>query len=530
MCIATSLDGQTTVNLSSFATSRFGTHSMLSTLGVIQNVLNAVLQPPIAKFADVFGRAEAWTLALFLYVIGLAVSAGSQGIAAYATARIFEAAGGTALRMLQQIFIADTSDLMNRALLSSVPDVPYLATVWIGPVIGGALGQAGQWRWGYAIWIFVTPVLSVPLMWSLWANARKAKRLGRYPDYPWKGKSLPSAAKKLVLELDMVGMLLLTAGFTLLMTPLTLGQYVSGGLAAPELIACMVVGGVCLLVFPLWEISPRVAPTPIVPFSLFKNRTVVAGCITGFFYFMAFFLSVQPYYFSYLTVARNLSATSAGHLVQIFSFACTVTVLGVGVLIKRVRRYKRFMLTGVVLYTVGIFLMLFLRNHEKTIPVNAVIQVLVGIGGGFVNVPVQLGMQASVLPKDVACTTAMFLTTLSLGGAVGSGVSGAVWGTLLKRKLAAYLPEDHQGSVDAIFGDFLKARELEWGSPAREAVVLAYEETMRTLLIIAVAVCIPMWFSAPCMKSLRLEEIDVGDRGVIVGRSGKEKENDGAED
>ncbi|KAA8892923.1 major facilitator superfamily domain-containing protein [Sphaerosporella brunnea] len=525
MCLSTSLDSQTTSNLSSFATSGFGKHSLLSTIGVIGNVLNAVLQPPIAKFADVFGRFEAWALALSLYILGYSISAGSGSITAYAVAKVFEASGNTGLRMLQQVFIADTSDLLNRALLSSVPDVPFLGTVWIGPVIAGALGKAGKWRWGFGMWVFITPAFSAPLLWCLWRNARKAKRAGNYPEFPWKRQGIAQAAVTVVKELDLVGMLLLTAGFMCLMTPLTLERYVAGGFGDPKLVGPMVAGGVCLLLFPLWEMSPRLAPTPIIPFQLFKNRTVMAGCLTGFFYFMAFFLSVQPYYFSYLSVARNLSATASGHLVHIFSFSCTVTVLFVGVLIKRIGRYKRFLLLGVVLYSAGILLMLFFRHHKNTIPVNAGIQVLVGIGGGFVNVPIQLGMQASVAPKDVACTTALFLTTLSLGGAVGSGVSGAVWSGLLKPKLQKYLPEEMAGEVDTIFGNFLKATELEWGSVEREAVVRAYDETMRTLLIVAVAVCVPMWLLAPCMKSLnlKLKEIEVGDRGVIVGRSGKEK-------
>lgn len=152
MCCSTSLDQQTTNNLGSFATSSFGTHSLLSTVLVIHNILNAVMQPPIAKAADVFGRTEAFTAALAFYIIGMVLTASSNSIGLYTFAKIFDAAGNTSLRMLQQVFIADTSDLMNRALMSSVPDIPFLATVWIGPVIGGPLGKSGQWRWGFGMW------------------------------------------------------------------------------------------------------------------------------------------------------------------------------------------------------------------------------------------------------------------------------------------------------------------------------------------------------------------------------------------
>ena len=38
--------------------------------------------------------------------------------------------------------MAGISDLLNRALMSSVPDVLFPVTIWIGPCIG----QYGQWR------------------------------------------------------------------------------------------------------------------------------------------------------------------------------------------------------------------------------------------------------------------------------------------------------------------------------------------------------------------------------------------------
>lgn len=105
----------------------------------------------MAKVADVFGRAEAFTISIILYILGYIQQATSQNIGTYTSAQIFYAAGSTGLRILQQIFIADTSDLLNRALLSSLPDTPFLVTVWIGPEIAGRLG-AGPWRWGYGMW------------------------------------------------------------------------------------------------------------------------------------------------------------------------------------------------------------------------------------------------------------------------------------------------------------------------------------------------------------------------------------------
>lgn len=112
--------------------------------------MNAVLQPPIAKFADVFGRTEGFIMAMAFYVVGYSLTAGSQNIVTFAIAKIFEALGITGLKMLQQVFIADTSDVLNRMIMGSLPDVPFLITVWIAPVVVGKMEW--KWRWGFGMW------------------------------------------------------------------------------------------------------------------------------------------------------------------------------------------------------------------------------------------------------------------------------------------------------------------------------------------------------------------------------------------
>lgn len=83
----------------------------------------------MAKIADVFGRLEAFSISILLYVVGYIQKATSKNVQTYAAAQIFYSAGNTGLQILQQVFIADTSDLLNRALWSSLPDIPFLITV-----------------------------------------------------------------------------------------------------------------------------------------------------------------------------------------------------------------------------------------------------------------------------------------------------------------------------------------------------------------------------------------------------------------
>ncbi len=139
----------------------------------------------MAKIANVFGRLEAFSFSVFLYIIGYIQMAGSNNVKTFASAQILYAAGSTGLQILQQIFIADTSDLLNRALFSSLPDIPFLITVWVGPPIAQSILGRTTWRWGYGIWTIVLPISFMPLALALFLNRRKAARLGILPRSPF---------------------------------------------------------------------------------------------------------------------------------------------------------------------------------------------------------------------------------------------------------------------------------------------------------------------------------------------------------
>lgn len=211
--------------------------------------------------------------------------AASDSVKTFAAAQIFYSAGGTGIQILQQIFIADTSDLLNRALWSSLPDVPFLVTVWVGAPLASDLLSHTTWRWGYGIWTMVLPVSFLPLALALFLNTRKAKKLGRLHPSPWAGQSFSTGAKNLWYELDIMGLLLLSAAFALILIPCTLAQRARSGWNNGSMIAMVVIGALCLVAFPLWESSSRLAPHPFMPPRLFKNRTVAAGCAIAFFYF-----------------------------------------------------------------------------------------------------------------------------------------------------------------------------------------------------------------------------------------------------
>ena len=116
-------------------------------------------------------------------------------------------------------------------------------------------------------------------------------------------------------------------------------------------------------------------------------------------------------------------------------------------------------------------------------------------------------MQASVAHTDVAAATAIFLTVIEIGGAVGAGISGAVWTANLPAKLAAYLPPELRDQASVIAGAFTVAQQYPPGTPARTAINRAYQETMDILLIIAACLCAPIVVLSFFMQNYKLDEV-----------------------
>lgn len=239
----------------------------------------------MAKVADVFGRFEAFCVSIFIYMLGYIQMAASTNVQTYASAQIFYSAGSTGLQILQQVFIADSSDLLNRALFALLPELPFLITVWIGPTIADAVLRHSSWRWGYGMWAIILPAAFLPLALTLLFNQRKARRLKLIKPKKVRRIGVWEAIRDTWYDLDMFGLILLSAAVALILIPLTLAANAKDGWKNGSIISMIVVGLSCLLILPFWETSKRLAPKPLLSLHLLKQRTALAGCALAFWYF-----------------------------------------------------------------------------------------------------------------------------------------------------------------------------------------------------------------------------------------------------
>jgi predicted MFS family arabinose efflux permease len=187
----------------------------------------------------------------------------------------------------------------------------------------------------------------------------------------------------------------------------------------------------------------RRAAEPIVPLRLFKNRMILAAVVTRFLAGMAMFgaLSFVPLFLQSVTGA---TATRAGLVLTPFVLGWVVMSVVSARLVLRVG-YRIVVLTGMASLTVAF--LLFRRWSVTLTPGSAMIDVLLaGIGMGMVVVPMLIAVQSVVVRSDLGAATSLTQFFMSIGGALGLSLMGAV----MSQRLHAGLP-----MVEALHGVFV---------------------------------------------------------------------------
>ncbi len=111
----------------------------------------------------------------------------------------------------------------------------------------------------------------------------------------------------------------------------------------------------------------------------------------------------------------------------------------------------------------------------------------------------------------------MYLTSVEIGGAVGSAISGAIWGKNIPAKLSEYLPAAAKGDAMAIYNSIDVATGYRMGITERMAIDRAYQETMRILPIVAICVAVPLVLLSLVMGDFGLEWREQGVKGRVIG-------------
>ncbi|KAJ6441126.1 putative siderophore iron protein [Purpureocillium lavendulum] len=506
---AYSLDQSTTSYYSIDAASYYRQHSaVLSTLSIATSVVGAVCKPFVAKVADMTSRPYTYLVALAFYTLGYVVAATSRTVAAYVVGDALVAVGGNGLDLVNDIIVADLTPLEWRGFVGSLLSTPFIINTWFAGKIVDAMTARGQWRWGYGMFAIIMPAALGPAIVTLIYLDRKAKKHGVVNmassnaarraakdladeaglDAPRGLVVAPAAAKpqetwtqatgRVLQEIDAFGLLLLGFGWSLLLLPFSLKTYAVGGWRNPSLVAMMVVGGLLLVAYVVYEI--KWAKMPSAPRRLIFNKTFLMAVVIDGFYMSVAGQIRGLYWSSYVLIAKPWSNQDWVYYGNTLTLALCIFGVVAGLIQRWTHRYKALQLFGLCLKIIGMGIML--DGGRATIDTSAMVisMILVGCGGAFSVVGSRVASQASVPHQDVALAIAMLSLWSKIGSAIGSAIVAVIWSHQMPRQLRAHLPASAtEKDIKKIFGNVRAIRTLyPFDSAMRQGCIEAYRRTL----------------------------------------------------
>jgi EmrB/QacA subfamily drug resistance transporter len=376
-----------------------------------------VTMPLWGRFSDLYGRRPIYLVGLATFLAGSALSGASQNMVQLILFRMVQGLGAGALMTLGYTIIGELYGLERRARMQG-----YISSVWglaslMGPWAGGVLTDHVSWRWVFYINLPFGAVAMALIAAALTGAAKPARRP----------------------VVDGVGVGLFAAGVSALLLGIVEAGRV-GSWSRPDVVGLLVLGVLVLVAFVVVE---QRAVEPIVPLRLFKNRMVLAAVVTRFLAGMAMFgaLSFVPLFLQSVTGA---SATGAGLVLTPFVLGWVVMSVLSARLVLRVG-YRAVVVAGMASLTVAF--LLFGRWSVTLTSGSAMFDVLLaGIGMGMVVVPMLIAVQSVVARSDLGAATSLTQFFMSIGGALGLSLMGAV----MSQRLHAGLP-----MVEALHGVFV---------------------------------------------------------------------------
>jgi EmrB/QacA subfamily drug resistance transporter len=248
----------------------------LLTLGALILVAGAI--------SDAFGRLVVLRMGLVVFAVSSLLCAFAPSGWVLVAARCLQGVGAA--------FLVPSSLAMINARFSGAAQARAIGT-WtaytgtafvVGPLLGGVLVDALNWRWIFGVNI-------VPLAVTLYLTSRLSFDESR---------SGPRA------KIDVVGAVLTAVGLTGAVYALIEQQRL--GLSDPTVVTSLVVGVLCLVAFPWWE---RRTPNPMMPLHIFAARNFAVGNLATVFLYAAVSLGTLLVVL-FLQEAAGLSATEAG--------------------------------------------------------------------------------------------------------------------------------------------------------------------------------------------------------------------------
>lgn len=368
---------------------------------VTATLLAMTVGTPIwGKLADLFDRKLLIQTGLTIFILGSALAGLAQSTGWLIACRALQGVGIGGAMALVQVIMADLVSPRERGRYAGYLGAVFGVGTVAGPLLGGLITDTLGWRWCFYV--------GVPFALAALVVLQRTLRLPK---------------RRREVSIDYLGAAFLAAGVSSILIGVSLaGQEYdwislqSAGLLGFGAAFCAAA-----------VVVEKRATEPLVPLHLFANRTVVLAVIASVAVGIAIF-GTTVFLTQYMQIARGMSPTVSGLLTFPMVFGLFLTSTLIGRLISRTGIYKRWMVLGSVLLTLGLALMGTIDETTSLVDV-CLFMAIAGAGVGMLMQNLVLVVQNAIPLSDLGAGSSLIAFFRSLGGAIGVSALGAVLAT-----------------------------------------------------------------------------------------------------
>ncbi|KAE8412267.1 major facilitator superfamily domain-containing protein [Aspergillus pseudocaelatus] len=434
--------------------------------------------PMFGQFADVFGRGETLHLSLFLMIIGSVLCAAAQTWGMLLLGRALQGVSDAGLMNVVMIILSDKVSLKESAKTKSLFTLVGGIGYAVGPTVGGYLTDA-NWRYCFVISIPIA-VIAHLLVFILLRNELVEGTMFK------KGSRLSGILPALA-TVDIIGSVLFIFGVGLIILATAWGG-ATYPWSAPQVLAPLVVGSVCFILFFVYEyflepgrIFARIFPKQVamLPYSMFARKDTIWLAIVQFSTGAAMY-SIFYYIGIYFSLVEAYPASKAG--VQLLYY---IPGMGVGVYIAvflcNVWPAQSFfpLNIGTIVSTVGLAMVVYAIHTQNTSLINGMMAIT-GAGTGLRFMPATLHM-VGVWPEKIAPAQSLMRFAQPFGGTLCLTIMGSVFNNKFAQASVVSGSASAGGGLDvhdtnslAFIADLPAEAQRSVRSAGRDAIMWAY--------------------------------------------------------
>lgn len=434
---------------------------------VTATMLASAISTPIwGKLADLTSKKVLLQLSLAVFTLGSALAGMASDPGWLIAFRVLQGLGAGGLGALGQIVLAEIISPRERGKYMGVMGAIMAVSTVGGPLLGGWITDALGWRWNFYV---AAPIAVVAILMLQ--------------------RTLHLHTEKRPVKIDYLGATLISLGFASLLIWVTLGGAQFDWWSWQTV--AMVGGG--LLALALAVVVELRAEEPLLPLSLFKNRTFTLSVVASLAVGLAMF-GTSVFLGQYMQLARGKTPTESGLLTIPMMAGVLLSSTLVGQLITRTGKWKRYMVAGSFILLIGLVMMGQLRYDTSFWYVGVAMFVL-GTGVGLCMQNLVLIVQNTVKPTEIGASTSAVTFFRTIGGTAGMSAMGAMLASqvvdFIKEGFAALAKTDPTALAGAEHlqgGTLPKMSELT--GPLREVIESAYGHAIGDVFLAASPVAI----------------------------------------